>query len=119
MKRMKKDGHGSNTGNPVNNNRRPGTTGSHSNAANKKSNPMQTQLSVSEKRVFEKLRNVSEESLWGLGIKKAIEANDPGRFRSLIEQLQSQAKDNRDVMRKILGNAYSSVMRLRVVVHSC
>ena len=113
MKRIKRDGHG-NSNNPAGNSSRSGAADSNSNAADKKSTPMQAQLSNSEKRVFERLKNVSTESLWGLGIKKAIESGDPDRFLSLIEQLQSQARDNPEVMQKILGSVYSSVM-----IHNC
>jgi hypothetical protein len=71
-------------------------------------------LSVDEQKVFEQLENISHESLWADAIRLVVNARDPSRFRSLILQLQSQSRDNESVMRNILGDAFDSVMSLRI-----
>jgi hypothetical protein len=71
-------------------------------------------LSVNEQKVFEQLENISHESLWADAIRLVVNARDPSRFRSLILQLQSQSRDNESVMRNILGDAFDSVMSLRI-----
>lgn len=70
------------------------------------------QLSVQERRVYQKLKEVTNEGAWGQAIKMVISEGDQNKFRLLITQLKSQAKDCADTMKKILGNAYDSVISL-------
>lgn len=70
------------------------------------------QLSIPEQTAFEKLKTLTTESIWSLAIKNVTDAFDPYRFRLLICQLKSQADDNPEVMKNILGDAYESVVSL-------
>lgn len=49
------------------------------------------------------LRNVNPLPLWGMAIHKAIADPTPERMEQLIKDLRSQAKDNPQMMRDILG----------------
>ncbi len=75
---------------------------------------MQDKLSDREKKVFESLKKISRDSLWNDAIQVVVSSGDTERFRKLIIQLQSQAADNREVMRRILGHAYGPVMKLKI-----
>lgn len=43
-------------------------------------------------------------TLWSLAITAAAEVDSPERWERLIEQLASQAKDNVECMKRIVGN---------------
>lgn len=83
---------------------------------NHKTHPMKTMylnsLSSAEARAIEELRQINHDSLWGEAIAQTLNTDSPSEFRVLVAQLQSQNRDNPDVMKKILGPAYDSVMAL-------
>ena len=53
-----------------------------------------------------------DSSLWGQAIYNVCSDPDVVRFRELIKQLKSQAADNPEIMKEILGSAYEYVMDL-------
>ena len=53
-----------------------------------------------------------DSSLWGPAIYNVCNDPDVVRFRELIKELKSQAADNPEAMKEILGSAYDYVMDL-------
>jgi hypothetical protein len=71
------------------------------------------ELNDNEAVCFSLLKEVSHESVWATAIRNVIHSNDIPRFRRLICDLKSQANDNMDSMRTILGNkTLNAVMNL-------
>lgn len=70
------------------------------------------ELSIPEQTAFEKLKQIQGKTLWGIAIKNITTSFDPCRFRLLICDLKSQAKDNPYAMKQILGDAYENVVSL-------
>lgn len=73
---------------------------------------MEQFLNPLEVRAFEELKKLDHDSIWGIAVKNVMQANDPIPFRRLICDLKSQANDNSQVMKNILGDAYESVVAL-------
>jgi hypothetical protein len=70
-------------------------------------------LSVEEKKCYMMLEKIVGDSIWIIAIKNVVEKPDTYRFRKLICQLKSQAADNPEVMKSILGeNVLSAVVNL-------
>lgn len=69
-------------------------------------------LTDAERNVFEHLRKVKHESIWNHAIDQVITKGDALRFLRLILQLKSQARDNEEVMKTILEDAYEPLMAL-------
>ena len=69
-------------------------------------------LSIPEQTALEKLQQLPGETIWGIAIKNVTTAFDPYRFRLLICDLKSQAKDNPYAMKQILVDAYEIVVSL-------
>lgn len=75
-------------------------------------NTIETLLNPLEVKALEELKKVDHDSIWGIAVKNVMKENDPVPFRRLISELKSQANDNSDVMKNILGNAYEPVIAL-------
>ncbi len=60
-------------------------------------------LTTQELSLHKKLAQVSNQTLWGLAIHKVLQDPSTERFRDLLAQLSSQAKDQPEVMADILG----------------
>jgi hypothetical protein len=56
-----------------------------------------------EKKFFQCLQQVRDNSLWGIAIVNVVKNPDVPRFRRLVCDLKSQAHDNSEVMVAILG----------------
>ncbi|MFL5810063.1 MAG: hypothetical protein ACJ749_11120 [Flavisolibacter sp.] len=70
-------------------------------------------LSAEEKKCFLLMQQMKGNSLWFVAIKNVVEKPDSYRFRKLICQLKSQASDNPEVMKNILGeNVMQAVVNL-------
>lgn len=61
-------------------------------------------LSIKEREAANMLKKVDHESIWGIAIRNVFSNWDVVRFRRLICDLKSQANDNMESMRNILGN---------------
>jgi hypothetical protein len=61
-------------------------------------------LSIEEKKCYISLERIVGESIWIIAIKNVVEKPDVYRFRKLVCELKSQAADNPEVMKSILGN---------------
>lgn len=75
-------------------------------------NTIETQLNPLEVKALEELKKVDHDSIWGLAVKSVMKQNDPIPFRRLISELKSQANDNAQVMKNILGDAFEPVIAL-------
>lgn len=53
--------------------------------------------------IKKRLKGVPTFTLWGAAISEALKVDDDAKFKTLIAQLTSQAKDNPELMVKILG----------------
>jgi len=60
-------------------------------------------LKPTEEKLLHCLENVSPESIWGMAIHKALKEPTEQKFYDLVEQLQSQERDNPAVMKEILN----------------
>lgn len=60
-------------------------------------------LSNQEARLFTALMKVPDTTLWGLAINRVVEEPTVKKYRELIKQLKSQAKDNPKLMATIIG----------------
>lgn len=60
-------------------------------------------LTPQEEKLLNCLTAVNPESIWGLAIHKVLSDVTEEKFRSLIQQLRSQERDNPQVMREILN----------------
>jgi hypothetical protein len=60
-------------------------------------------LTEQEKEFFKCLQQVDVESIWGLAISNVVKNPDIDRFRGLVIDLKSQARDSEGVMLDILG----------------
>lgn len=70
-------------------------------------------LSEQEKNTAALLKQVDHDSIWGIAIRRVFENWDAVRFRRLICDLKSQANDNMESMRNILGEkTLNAVMNL-------
>ena len=69
-------------------------------------------MSNAEKSAFEMLKQVDHDSLWNIAISNVCKDPSVMKFRRLVCDLKSQGNDNPDVMKKILGPAYESVIAL-------
>lgn len=69
-------------------------------------------LTPPEKRVFSELRNLRHSSIWGIAISNVCEVPDAERFRELIRSLKSQAADDENTMRAILGDKLELIKAL-------
>jgi hypothetical protein len=70
-------------------------------------------LSVEEKKCYLSLEKMVGDSIWLIAIKNVCEKPDAYRFRKLVCQLKSQAADNPEVMKTILGEqVYEAVANL-------
>ncbi len=69
-------------------------------------------LTPPEKQVFEQLRQLQHNSIWGIAISNVCEVPDVTRFRELIKSLKSQYNDNPEVMTSILGEVTPKVIAL-------
>jgi hypothetical protein len=67
-------------------------------------------LSVEEKQCFLLMKKMIGDSIWLLAIKNVVEKPDTYRFRKLICQLKSQAQDNPEIMKSILGDSVMSAV---------
>ena len=60
-------------------------------------------LTPQEEKLLNCLTAVNPESIWGLSIHKVLSDFSKEKFRALVQQLQSQERDNPQVMREILN----------------
>jgi hypothetical protein len=72
----------------------------------------QHELYESEKAVLALLKEVKEDSLWGIAIKKVCDDPEPVKVLRLFYQLKSQACDNPELMKRILGTAFKPLIAL-------
>jgi hypothetical protein len=73
------------------------------------------ELTINEIITLQLLKKVKGDNLWAAIIRVVVKQDDADKFRQLIEQLQSQAKDNPPIMKEILGvKIYKSVMDLKI-----
>lgn len=70
------------------------------------------QLSPAELQAFYLLERVEMNSVWGHAINHVVKAPNVCKFRMLVCDLKSQANDNVEVMRSILGDAYTAIVQL-------
>lgn len=64
---------------------------------------MATELTKQEAKIKEMLEQVSENTLWGVAINRVLKDFTTDRFRDLLAQLSSQAKDQPETMEDIVG----------------
>lgn len=69
-------------------------------------------LTDEEKNVYDHLKKVKADSLWKPAIECVIRFGDPLTFLRLVLELKSQAKDNPNSMKRMLGDAYKPVIKL-------
>jgi hypothetical protein len=60
-------------------------------------------LNRTESALFEGLCKVPDNTIWGRAISNVMATPTVKKFRELVKQLKSQAKDNEQVMESILG----------------
>jgi hypothetical protein len=61
-------------------------------------------MSIDEKKCYLLLEKSEGDNLWLVAIKRVCEKPNVWRFRKLICELKSQASDNQEVMKNILGD---------------
>lgn len=67
-------------------------------------------LSAKEQAVFESMRVLKSDTIWGVAVHNVIRGGDACVFRRLISQLKSQAADNPEAMEVILGTKLSQAV---------
>lgn len=72
-------------------------------------------LTQEEKTFFHMIRDIEpHSSLWGLAISNVAKEPEPYKVKELIKQLRSQASDNKDLMKCIIGEpAYFQLQKLQ------
>jgi|GEM_PF-6575745 len=71
------------------------------------------QLTKQEFEAYILLAEVKGDSIWGIAIQRVLQENNVARFRQLICELKSQADDEPDTMKRIIGQeAYNAVVCL-------
>jgi hypothetical protein len=71
-------------------------------------------LSIDEKQCYLLLEKMDGDSIWLVAIKRVCEKPNAYRFRRLICELKSQAADNAEVMKNILGdNVMKAIVNLK------
>jgi len=63
-------------------------------------------LNDKEASLFRQLAQVDKDSLWGMAIHNFLQDPEKDRFRDLLLQLSSQAKDEPSVMADIVGQEF-------------
>jgi hypothetical protein len=79
---------------------------------------MTTELTYKEKIARAALEKIEHESLWIMAINKVLTDFSVEGFRLLIHSLNSQASDNPEVMKRILGPAYESVIACKSQINN-
>ena len=68
-------------------------------------------LTPQQEKLFHCLEKVSPESLWGLAIHKVLKEANGEKLDALVDQLQSQNRDNPAIMQEILtGPCYEALV---------
>jgi len=73
--------------------------------------PLFDNLSRKEARLFEALCGVPDSSLWGKAISDVMKKPTVKKYRELVKQLKSQAKDSETVMISILGESTTKLLK--------
>jgi len=60
-------------------------------------------LSVDEKKCFVAMENLDRDNIWMIAIRNVCKNPNVYRFRKLVAELKSQAADNGQIMKNILG----------------
>jgi hypothetical protein len=68
-------------------------------------------LSEDEVRLRTLLKGVKNTTLWGTAIHLVLKEGSIEKFRMLVEQLRSQAKDDAAVMQRIIGAQAMAVLQ--------
>lgn len=67
--------------------------------------PLNDLQKMTHRELVKLLRNVNPMSLWGAAVRKVVDGKPtPDQVTELIRELRSQAKDNRQMMKEILGH---------------
>lgn len=70
------------------------------------------ELTENENAVLQELSKIENDSLWGIAIKNVVADPQPVRVLRLYYQLKSQACDNPQMMKNILGSAFNALIKL-------
>lgn len=72
-------------------------------------------LNNEERTFFEMIRDIEpDSSIWGLAISNVAKDPEPYKVKELIRQLKSQAADNIQVMKSIIGEpAYFQLKKIQ------
>jgi hypothetical protein len=72
-------------------------------------------LSPEERNAFDALCELKGKSIWHIAIENQLQHGSAEGFQHLLESLHSQAEDNEEMMREILGVAFEPVMVLKEI----